>query len=137
MDGILQERGAPPAGNGNWISPLWAGMALGSLADARRAARAASAMGPAGGVRRRPIRRELAPERDLADGVPALAMCAGMAAADLAAPALPGSPTPWLTFLMMTLGMAGGSLAARGLAGASRRPARRDHDALNRGRRWD
>jgi hypothetical protein len=47
----------------------------------------------------------------------AFAMCAGMAAADVVVPGLPVRLTPALSLLMMTLGMACGTLVARSLAG--------------------
>ena len=59
----------------------------------------------------------------------ALAMCAGMAAGDLLAPALPGRFTPETSLLMMTLGMALGAACAHVLAaGAWRRSPRGEED---------
>lgn len=52
------------------------------------------------------------------------AMCLGMAAGDLLAPALPGPLTPGLSLLMMTLGMIAGTMVARGLGGSGRRMGR-------------
>jgi hypothetical protein len=131
----------------------WSGMALGSVADAARLgqlgfveicgrsdlalfvrldAHRCSYLGMLAGLA---LARGLGARARTGSPGPTLrlllhasAMCLGMAAGDLLAPALPGPLTPGISLLMMTLGMIGGTIVARALAGPGA-GARADADA--------